>query len=100
MAVDYFTNWIAVEALVKIIATNILKFFKRNILARDIIMQVVITENSTQFTDRNFKDLLEDLKVKKLFTSVEHPHTNGKPEVVSRVIVRGLKRRLIIAKGN
>ena len=35
-----------------------------------------------------------------MFTSVEHPQTNGHVESANRVLLRGLKRRLEKAKGN
>ncbi|XP_058767422.1 uncharacterized protein LOC131641112 [Vicia villosa] len=34
VAVDYFTKWIEAEALAKITAENVLRFYKRNVLAR------------------------------------------------------------------
>lgn len=47
MAIDYFTKWIEEETLGKITTKNILKNFKRNILARYKILQAVIIENGT-----------------------------------------------------
>ncbi|PNX57698.1 retrotransposon-related protein, partial [Trifolium pratense] len=44
VAVDYFTKWIEAEPLANITAFNVLRFFKRNILARFGIPQVVITD--------------------------------------------------------
>ncbi|GAU40562.1 hypothetical protein TSUD_35790 [Trifolium subterraneum] len=52
VAVDYFTKWIEAKPLAKISASNILRFFKRNILARFGIPQVVVTNNGTQFTNK------------------------------------------------
>ncbi|KAK2410233.1 hypothetical protein QL285_045607 [Trifolium repens] len=52
VAVDYFTKWVEAEPLAKITAFNILRFFKRDVLARFGIPQVVVTDNGTQFTDK------------------------------------------------
>lgn len=81
-------------------AANALKFFKRNILTRFGISQAIVTDNGNQFINKNLKPLLEELKIKQYFVLVEHPQINGLTEALSRVFLKGLKRRLQIAKGN
>ncbi|XP_058783680.1 uncharacterized protein LOC131658400 [Vicia villosa] len=98
VVVDYFTKWIEAEALAKITSQNVLRFYKRNILARFGVPQAIITDNGTQFTDRKFQEFVAKLGTKQHFTSVEHPQTNGQAEAANRVILRGLKRRLGEAK--
>ncbi|XP_068504562.1 uncharacterized protein [Phaseolus vulgaris] len=39
------------------------------------------------------------LRIKQVFASVEHLHTNGQVKSANRVLLRGLKRRLERAKG-
>jgi transposase InsO family protein len=85
--VDYFTKWIEAEPLAKITAHNILRFFKRNILARFGIPQSVVTDNGPQFTDKKFREFLAELGTTQHFTSVEHPQTNGQAEAANRVIL-------------
>lgn len=63
-------------------------------------MESIVTDNEIQFVDKNFKKLLEDLKVGKYFTSMEHPQTNGKGEVVNLVLLIGIKRRQEATKEN
>ncbi|CAJ2677123.1 unnamed protein product [Trifolium pratense] len=99
VAVDYFTKWIEAEPLAHITTFNVLRFFKRNILARFGIPQVVITDNGTQFTDKKVREFMAKIGTTQHFTSVEHPQTNGQAEAANRVILRGLKRRLDEAKG-
>jgi hypothetical protein len=94
VGVDYFTKWIEAEPLAKITAHNILRIFKRNILARLGIPQSVVTDNGTQFTNKKFQEFLAALGTTQHFISVEHPQTNGQAEAANRVILRGLKRRL------
>ncbi|CAJ2653138.1 unnamed protein product [Trifolium pratense] len=99
VAVDYFTKWIEAEPLANITTFNVLRFFKRNILARFGIPQVVVTDNGTQFTDKKVREFMTRIGTTQHFTSVEHPQTNGQAEAANRVILRGLKRRLDEAKG-
>ncbi|CAJ2629814.1 unnamed protein product [Trifolium pratense] len=94
VAVDYFTKWVEAEPLSDITSLRVLRFFKRNVLARFGIPQVVVTDNGTQFTDKYFQAFLVALGTKQHFTSVEHPQTNGQAEAANKVILRGLRRRL------
>ena len=66
--VDYFT-----KALGKITAQNVLRFYKRNILARFGIPQAIVTDNGTQFTDHTFQKLIAKIGTTHHFASVEHP---------------------------
>ncbi|GAU32257.1 hypothetical protein TSUD_53840 [Trifolium subterraneum] len=100
VVVVYFTKWIEAEPLAKIGATHILRFFKRNVLARFGIPQVVVTDNGTQFTNKKFQEFLAAIGTTQHFTSVEHPQTNGQAEAANRVILRGLRRRIGASKGN
>lgn len=63
------------------------------------IPEVNVTGNGTQFADRGFWEIIKNLGIKHHFTSTEHPQTNGQVEAASRVILRGLKKRLDEAKG-
>ncbi|RDX71014.1 hypothetical protein CR513_49685, partial [Mucuna pruriens] len=38
------------------------------------------------------------LGIKQLFTSVEHPQTNGQAELANKVVLKGLRKRLEEAK--
>ncbi|KAK2374246.1 protein NYNRIN [Trifolium repens] len=87
-------KWVEAEAIPNISGEPILRFFKKNILARFGIPQVVVTDNGTQFTNHKFQEFLAAIKTKQHFTSIEHPQTNGQAEAANRVILRGLKRRL------
>ncbi|CAJ2665932.1 unnamed protein product [Trifolium pratense] len=63
-------------------------------MQQDAKDHVVVTDNGTQFTDKDFQAFLVALGTKQHFTSVEHPQTNGQAEAANRVILRGLRRRL------
>jgi len=98
VAIDYSTKWIEAKPLAKITAKNVLRFFKRNILARSGVSAIVISDNETQFTDQRFQDYLRMIGIKQSFTSVEHPQANGLAEAANKVILWGIRRRLDAAK--
>jgi len=73
VAVDYFTKWIEAEPLSVISSAKIRSFTFKNIVCRFGIPAEIVTDNGTQFADRKFRLMLEELRVKQCFTSVEHP---------------------------
>ncbi|XP_015943830.1 uncharacterized protein LOC107468967 [Arachis duranensis] len=83
VAIDYYTKWIEAEPLASITATQCRKFLWRQIITRFGIHEIVISDNGTQFADKN---------------SVEHPQTNGQVESANKIIIKGLKKRLDEAK--
>jgi len=98
VAIDYSTKWIEAEPIEKITAKNVLRFFKRNILARFGVPALVISDNGTQFTDQKFQGYLRNIGIKQSFTSVEHPQANGLAEAANRLILQGIRRRLDTTK--
>lgn len=73
VVMENFTKLIKVEALSNIMTTNVLKFFKRNILARLKVLQAIVTNNGTQLIYKRLKIFLDELNVKQHFALVEHP---------------------------
>jgi len=98
VAIDYCTKWIEAEPLAKITAKNVLRFFRRNILARFRVPALVISDYGTQFTDQRFQDYLRNIGIKQSFTFVEHPQANGLAKAAKKVILQGIRRRLDAAK--
>ncbi|RDX77401.1 Retrovirus-related Pol polyprotein from transposon 17.6, partial [Mucuna pruriens] len=75
VAVDYFTKWVEVEPVGTITAERVKRFLWRKIVC------------------------CFGLSAEILFTSVEHPQSNGQAEAANKVILRGLRKRLEEAKG-
>lgn len=86
--VGYFTKRVEVEPLANITTSNVLKFFKKNILARFRVPQVIVTYNGIQFIAERLKRVTKELKIKiKHFASIEHPQKNDHAEATNRVLV-------------
>nr|XP_025627610.1 uncharacterized protein LOC112720758 [Arachis hypogaea] len=99
VGVDYFTKWIEAEPLATITAQRSRKFLYKNIVTRYGISHSIITDNGTQFTDSTLRNLVASMNIKHQFTSVEHPQANGHAEAANKVILAGLKKRLLDANG-
>ncbi|RDY07069.1 hypothetical protein CR513_08856, partial [Mucuna pruriens] len=60
---------------------------------------VIVIDNDTQFAAQAVIEFCTQYGIKQSFTSVEHPQSNGQAEVVNRVILRQLGKRLEEVKG-
>jgi len=99
VAIEYFTKWIEAEPVAQITTHKIQHFVWKNIVCHFGIPKRLVYDNGTQFARQQLGKLCMELGIKLVFTSVEHPQTNGHVESANRVMLRGLKRRLDKAKG-
>jgi len=99
VAVEYFTKWIEAEPVAVISGGRIREFIWKNIICRFGVPRRIISDNGTQFACSQVKQLCTEVGIKQVFSSVEHPQTNGQAEAANKVILRGVKRRLAAAKG-
>lgn len=86
IAVDYFSKWVEAEPLTTIRSEQIRKFFWKNIIYRFRCPKVIVTNNSTQFTNSNFQEFSEKLGITLHFIPIVHPQSNGQVEVTNRTI--------------
>ncbi|XP_057739852.1 uncharacterized protein LOC130956943 [Arachis stenosperma] len=99
VAIDYFSKWIEAQPLAKITSTQMVNFVWKHIICRFGIPQHIVTDNGRQFTDHNFKEFLQNLKIRQHFSSVEHPQSNGLAEAANKVLLQALRKKLDNAKG-
>ena len=97
VAIDYFTKWIEAEPLPIITTEKVRKFVQKRTICRYRVPYHLVSNNGTQFTYWRFEDFCRELGIVQLFSSVEHPQTNGL--VANKVIIAGLKKRMEEAKG-
>ena len=100
VAVGYFTKWIEAEPLATITARNIQNFVWKNIMCRFGIPYSIVSDNGRQFIDQGLMTFYNDLGIKSLTSSVEHPQTNGQAEAANKVLLNELRKRLGTAKGS
>ena len=58
------------------------------------IPRELVSDNGTQFPYLKLQELCLHFEIHQLFTSVEHPQTNGLAEVANKVILTSLKKKL------
>ena len=76
------------------------KFVWKNIITRFGVPNSLISDNGLIFDSQAFYEFCSDLGIRNIYSSLAYPQSNGQAEVVNKVIVNGLKRRLESAKGN
>jgi transposase InsO family protein len=79
IVVDKFTKWIEVKPVASIIVAKAVEFIKE-IMYKFDVPNNIITDNGTQFTTREFKDLFADLSIKINYASVSYLQSNGQVE--------------------
>jgi len=94
VGIDYFTKWIKVKPLASISAKNVQNFVWRSIVCLFEVPHTIITNNGRHFIDRGLQSFYEDLGIKSVTSSVEHPQTNGQAETTNKVNLNELKKRL------
>ena len=96
---DYFTKWAEAEPLSNIRVLDAKKFVWKNIVTRFWIPHTLISNNGLQFDSKLFRKYCCELGIRNKYSTLTYPQGNGQAEVVNKVIVNGLKKKLDEAKG-
>ena len=99
VAIDYFTKWVEVEALVTITEARIRSFVWKNIIYRFGIPRMIISDNGRQFDSQGFRDFCSGLGIKNQFSSPGHPQANGQAEMTNQTLLKIIKTKLDEVKG-
>ena len=96
---DYFTKRVEAEPLVNIKDVDVKRFIWKNIVTQFEIPHTLISNNGLQFDSKAFRRYYYDLGIKNRYSTPTYPQGNGQAEAVNKIIVSGLKKRLVDAKG-
>jgi len=80
--------------------SRIESFILKNIVCPFGVPRILISDNGTQFTSNQVKNMCQNLGIKQGFSYVEHSQTNDQIEAANQVILREIKRRLETTKAN
>jgi len=93
VAIDKFSKWIEARPITNIRSEQAILFFT-DIIHRFGIPNVIITNNSTQFTGKKFLDFCDQYHIHVNWSAVAHPRTNSQVEHANGMILQGLKPRI------
>ena len=91
---DYFTKWVEAELLAYIRNVDAKKFVWKNIVTQFVVPCTLISDNGLQFDNKSFRRYCCDLGIINKYSTPAYPQGNGQAEVVNKVIVNGLKKKL------
>ena len=97
-AVNHFTKWAEAKLLATISNKKVQDFVWEAICRYDIPQEIIL-DNGTQFDSKEFRELCNELGIKKNFSLVDHPQTNGQAKAVNKIIKHNLKTKLEEHKG-
>ena len=75
------------------------RFIWKNIVTQFGVPHVLISNNGLQFDSKTFRSYCGELEITNRYSTPAYPQGNGQAEVVNKVIVNELKKRLDDAKG-
>ena len=78
---------------------DVKRFIWKNIVTRFRVPHVLISDNGLQFDSKMFRRYCDELGITNRYSTLTYPQGNGQAEVVNKVIVNGLKKRLDDTKG-
>ena len=78
---------------------DVKKFVWKNIVTRFGVSESLVSDNKVQFDSKVFHKYCNNLDIKKRYSTPAYPQSNSQAEVMNKVIVNGLKKRLKGTKG-
>ena len=78
LVVDYVSKWVKAIVTPTIDVKVVLKFLKKNIFTRFGTPRAIISDEGTNFCNKQFEALLLKCGVKHIIALAYHPQTNGK----------------------
>jgi ribonuclease HI len=90
-ATDAYTKWAIARPVKNIKTSEVLRFLNDYVLAIHGAPEVIITDRGSQFTSKEWKDVMDECKLKHNLTCAYHPQANGIDERVNGTIVRILR---------
>ena len=95
VAVDKFTKWIEANPITTCNGATAVNFI-RGVIFRFGIPHSIITDNGTNFTAIEFRDICSAQGIRLDYASVAHPQSNGQVERANGLILQGIKPRLLV----
>ncbi|GKV20136.1 hypothetical protein SLEP1_g30298 [Rubroshorea leprosula] len=98
VAVDYFTKWIEAKPLSMTTEKKIEEFLFSLILCRFDIPRRIIADNGPQFRATALRSFCNDYGIELALTSVYNLQSNGQAKSANKIVLRGLKARVLAAR--
>jgi len=91
-ATDYFSKWAEAIALKEVKAENVENFIRTNLIYRFGVPARIISDNGTNFKNRQIEKMCAKFKIKHHFSTGYNPSANGQAEAFNKVLCKLLKK--------
>ena len=92
VVIDYFSKWIEAATYTNVTARNVMKFIKRDIIARYGVLEAIVIDNGINLNSKLVDDLLSEFKILHLNSSSYRPQMNGAVEAANKNIKKILAK--------
>ena len=98
VAIDYFTKWIEASSYVNVTKGVVVRFIKKDIIARYGAPESIITDNGTNLNNRLMTELCQQFKIKHRNSTPYRPQMNGAVEAANKNIKRIIEKMTVTHK--
>lgn len=91
---DWFTKFVLVQPLAKATASSVVKFLENQVFLLFGVPQIIMCDNGSQFTSKEFKNLLGEYKVRHLWYNARYHAQVNPTERVNKVIGTALAAQI------
>lgn len=89
--VDYYSNFFEVKKLRNLRSESVIQICKQH-FARYGILEVVMSDNGTQYSSGAFQDFAKQYGLKHITSSPKYPQSNAKAEKTVQTVKRLMKK--------
>lgn len=82
-----------------ITAERVRHFYQRNIICQFGLLNIIVSDNGTQFVSSSVVEFCRNLKLRDQFIYVKYPQANSQAEASNKIILSGMKRKSDDTKG-
>jgi hypothetical protein len=91
---DYFTKWTEAVPLRNMTRWKVISFVQEHIIYWFGVPQTLTTDQGPSFMSRQFRELVESMKIKLLNSSRYYTQANGQAEASNKVLIKIIKKRI------
>lgn len=88
---DWFTKFVLVHPMAKATAKGIVKFIENNVFLIFGVPQIMVVDNGVQFISKDFKNLMKDYNVQKIWYNARYFPQINPTERVNKTIVTAIR---------
>ena len=88
VAIEYFTKWVEVVPLRKVMGEAVANFIEENIIMRFGVPHRIISDNGTPFVNNVMRKMLEFYQVKHHRSLPYYPQGNGQAEATNKTLIK------------